>query len=155
MSFPGEGLISGTIAGGLNYLGQREANKMNLRIAREQMGFQERMSSTAYQRAMQDMAQAGLNPILAAGGGASSPSGASATMMNEMSGAVSSAIQAKAVTAQIQQTKAMTDLLKADLPGHEAEAKVYGSKFGVLLKVLQALSSPVNSAAGLLRAFGK
>lgn len=75
----GEGIISG--------MGQHSANRANVKLAREQMAFQERMSSTAYQRSVQDMQKAGLNPLYwLKGGGASTPGGSAPEMKNVMEG---------------------------------------------------------------------
>lgn len=60
---------------------QDAANLANKEMMWEQHNFEERMSSTAYQRAVQDMRMAGLNPMVmmqGAGGPSSTPSGSMA-----------------------------------------------------------------------------
>jgi len=105
-----------SLAGGfLSDKGTRKANKQNLKIAREQMAFQERMSSTAYQRSAKDLSAAGLNRILALGSPASSPSGALATMHSETAGkaealktGTASALQARIAHQQLKLAQAQT-----------------------------------------------
>lgn len=55
---------------------QQQANQFSAEQAQKQMDFQERMSSTAHVREVADLKNAGLNPILSANAGASTPGGA-------------------------------------------------------------------------------
>lgn len=109
---------------GLNYYGSKKQNKFAAKQAQKQMDFQERMSSTAYQRAMADMEAAGINPILAyQQGGASSPGGAQAPVQNEMAGAVSSAMDARRTMAELRNLEATNKNLAVANKKMEAETE--------------------------------
>ena len=163
----GTSLLSGAsgddtdaILSGIPFIGPGYAAQQQRRFegqqATAQMNFQKHMSDTAVRRRMKDLELAGLNPILAAHDGASTPSGAKGTGA-AMSGAKDSAdmlknavnrerdkssaaireSKAKAVMAieQAQQAKhtakrqsAEEELIKAKLPAAKAEAE-YNRKY--------------------------
>lgn len=84
-AFPVTAIANAGMAAGsgmLNYASQQQANRDNITLAKETMDWQKMMSNTAHQREVQDLKDAGLNPILSAGGnGASTPSGSTPTMV--------------------------------------------------------------------------
>lgn len=107
-----------------NYLGQKEANEINIQLGREQMAFQERMSSSAHQREVKDLIAAGLNPLLSANAGASSPAGAMPQVQNAMQGLSASAMETANLMMGLRKQKAELALMKAQTDKTNVDAAV-------------------------------
>lgn len=148
-------MFDGLISGLLNFIGGERANDAREELAQEQMQFQERMSSTAYQRGVKDLEAAGLNPMLALmKGGASSPQGAMAQVENTLGGAVTSAISGSIASETVKNLRAQNELLGEQTKkttAERAEAESRTVKNYAELPQIEALTGQYTASASELK----
>jgi hypothetical protein len=103
------------IIGGATLLGGLSRNNAAKAASARQMAFQQDMSNTSYQRGMEDMKKAGLNPILAGKfGGASTPTGSTYQPENVAVNATQQLLATKQNIANIEKTEAETGKILAE-----------------------------------------
>lgn len=157
-------IVAPLVGAGVGALGQIFANEGSAVMSREQMAFQERMSSTAYQRATRDMRKAGLNPMLAfSQGGASSPVGSMPDVGNVGASAFESAQMSQGLreseartldsltSAALNKEKAAVEnvtarTMETDLPAHEVKKFLFKQGSKMLPKIEKAIDRLLGSA---------
>ena len=125
----------------LGYKGAQDTNVASAQAAQAQIDFQREMSNTAFQRQVQDLKAAGINPMMATHlGGSSTPQGAMPQFINpgavasqsasQFGSALSSAaqaeqldIQAGLTKAQIKQVDAATDKIREEIKNIPTEGE--------------------------------
>jgi DNA uptake protein ComE-like DNA-binding protein len=111
--------------GVFGYFGQQQTNAANAAEAQKNRDFQEHMSNTAYQRQVEDMRKAGINPMLISGTGASTPSGAMPSGMQSSLGAgISSALDTAKFSQAVKQTDSQVKLQGAQQDAARNQAQV-------------------------------
>jgi hypothetical protein len=130
------------IGAGATLLAGERRNSAQARQASNQQAFQERMSNTAFTRAVTDMRNAGLNPILASRHQASTPAGAMAQIQDSVTPAITAYNQIRQTQSNVDLQSSSADQLdknveKIDWEIHKITQEIRMMKLGEKLTMNQ------------------
>lgn len=157
-------IVGPLIAGGIGYAGQQSTNAANAKQAQQTNAFnaqqaelnrefQDKESSTSYQRGVADLKAAGLNPALAySQAGASSPSGSTASgvtaRFDSSAGAgISSAQRAAEFANDVATSAAQRDQIRASTAANVAQADLTAAQADNVRTLMAANLREIESRA--------
>jgi len=117
----------------MGFLGMERQNYANAKQAAMQMEFQRDMSNTMHQREVADLRAAGLNPILSANRGASTPSGAMAQLGDAIGAGMNTAMALRRNLAEVKNMEAMNTNIDADTWKKRMERQVLSREYNIKL----------------------
>ena len=150
-----EDLVAPVVGGLFGMEGQRQSAREMRKMARENREWQERMSNSAYGRAMHDLRDSGLNPILAAQNPATTPGG-SVAQVPDYSKAAQMATDVFSAVSQSRVNEAQVELL-----GTQAELNtgLWGKSQAEIRKIFQetqlTIANQANAKAQLSNIFAE